>query len=116
MKKKVLSLLLATTMVVSMTACGGSSNDSASSSTDTSSTGDTSSTSSSSSSSDTADTSTADASTDSDIEKPDEITILVDGTVFTQPNARDQFMAKLEELIGIKINVISLTMMLIMTM
>lgn len=42
----------------------------------------------------------------SDIEKPDEITILVDGTVFTQENARDKFIAKLEELIGIKVNVI----------
>ncbi|MCF0131765.1 MAG: extracellular solute-binding protein [Pseudobutyrivibrio sp.] len=38
---------------------------------------------------------------------PDEITIMVDATVFTEPNGRDQFIAKLEELTGIaKINVV----------
>ncbi len=41
----------------------------------------------------------------SDVEKPEEITIMVDGTVFTQPNGQAEFIAKLEELSGIKINV-----------
>ena len=73
MKKKLLSVLLATGMIVSMAGCG------------------------------------SDPSSDgggSSAGKPEEITILVDGTVFTKPNAQKEFIAKLEEKLGIKINVI----------
>lgn len=41
-----------------------------------------------------------------DMSKPDKITIMVDGTVPTQENGRDAFEAKLEELIGIDIEII----------
>lgn len=98
MKKKLVSVLLVAAMVASMgcgdaAAEGGAAGESAG--------GDVASTEGGSSAADTAD----DASTD-DVEKPEEITIMVDGTVFTQENGRDQFIAKLEELTGIKINVI----------
>lgn len=106
MKKKALSLLLASAMVVSLAACGGSSDDKNATGTTGGTSTNTSNT-SSSSGSETSGSETSGGSEDtSDIEKPEEITILIDGTVFTQENARDQFMAKLEELIGIKINVI----------
>lgn len=104
MKKKVVSLLLATTMVVSLVGCGG---------------GDSSSTTEPAADAGTeapaadagTDAPAADAGTEAEapaeeVEKPEEITIMVDGTVFTEENGRDQFMAKLEELTGIKINVI----------
>lgn len=113
MKKKIVSLLMAAAMTASLVGCGGGGGNSGS--TDSSNSGDTgtagaSSTDNAAASTDSgtdtaADTSSTDAG-ESDIEKPEEITILVDGTVFTQENAQDQFIAKLEELIGIKINVI----------
>lgn len=113
MKKKVLSLLLASTMVVSLAACGGKdsgTNAPATSGNDTSSNTSSNTTGSTTGSDANAGTSTDNTATGteatSDIEKPSEITIMVDGTVFTQPNARDEFIAKLEELTGIKINVI----------
>ncbi len=116
MKKRIISLLMVAVMTASLVGCGGGGDD-ASSSGDTSTSTDNTEA-AADTSTDTADTDTAAADTDtaaadtdaaaetSDVEKPEEITILVDGTVFTQPNARDQFMAKLEELIGIKVNVI----------
>lgn len=115
MKKKALSLLLASTMIVSLAACGGKDDSaSSSSSSDSSSNSSSTATNDTSSTNDTAstnDTSSSDAAssadnTASDVEKPEEITIMIDGTVFTEPNGRDKFIAKLEELTGIKINVI----------
>jgi putative aldouronate transport system substrate-binding protein len=92
MKKKLVSAMLVATMVASLVGCGSS--DSSSSSKTTSD-----------------DVATTESTSDSEseaeeVEKPEEITIMVDGTVFTQENGRDQFIAKLEELTGIKINVI----------
>lgn len=43
--------------------------------------------------------------------KPEEITIMVDGTVSAQENGQAEFIAKLEDLLGMKINVISRIMM-----
>ena len=97
MKKKVVSLLLVAAMVTSM-GCGSSNN--AGTTDANSSTG----------SDAAATTESGDASSDtaeaSDVEKPEEITIMVDGTVFTQENGQAEFIAKLEELSGIKINVV----------
>ena len=107
MSKKVVSLLLTATMVATLAGCGGggdSSDPAADSGTEGGSSAGAGSTDESN-----ADESTADAGTETpadDVEKPEEITIMVDGTVFTEENGRDQFMAKLEELTGIKINVI----------
>ncbi len=109
MKKKVVSLLLATTMVVSLVGCGGGSD---SSTTDTAASDTSTDTAASDTSTDAAasDTDTAAADTDAaaeaEVEKPEEITVMCDGTVFTEENGRDQFFAKLEELTGIKYNVI----------
>ena len=41
-----------------------------------------------------------------EVEKPEKITIFVDGTVFTKSNAQDQFIARWEELTGIKLEII----------
>jgi len=113
MKKKIVSLLMAAVMTASLVGCGGSDSGSSNSSSSSAGTNETSAaTDNTTPSTDTntettpADTDTNTAEAESDVEKPEEITILVDGTVFTQENARDEFMAKLEELIGIKINVI----------
>ena len=107
MKKKLVSLLLAAGMVVTLVGCG---NDSTSA--DTNSGSNTAADSSNNTSSDSGTTDNsgsteadASASTD-DIVKPDKIKIMVDGTVFTQENGRDQFIAKLTELTGIEIEVI----------
>lgn len=106
MKKKIVSLLMAAVMTASLVGCGGK--EAAPSNTDEKTTS--ASTETTAATTANTETTAADTNTDnaeaSDVEKPEEITILVDGTVFTQPNARDEFMAKLEELIGIKINVI----------
>lgn len=108
MKKKVVSLLMAATMVVSLTACGGG-GASEGSDTGAADTGAAETAETTEPAADAGEAETAEPAAETaadDIEKPEEITILVDGTVFTQENARDEFMAKLEELIGIKINVI----------
>ena len=105
---------MAAVMTASLAGCGeggdtnsadsSSSSDTSTSTTDTSSTDNAAADTSSDAAADTESADSTEAA--SDVAKPEEITILVDGTVFTQPNARDEFMAKLEELIGIKINVI----------
>lgn len=41
-----------------------------------------------------------------DVEKPEEITVMVDGTVFTKENGQEEFWNKFQELTGIKVNVI----------
>ena len=46
------------------------------------------------------------ATSEDGIEKPEKITIMVDGTVFTKENARDQFEARWEELTGIDLEII----------
>ena len=46
------------------------------------------------------------ATSEDGIEKPEKITIMVDGTVFTKENARDQFEARWEELTGIDLDII----------
>ncbi len=103
MKKKLVSLLLAAVMVASLAGCGGKT-DTGSTPADTTQSEDNSSGSSENEGS--GQESEAPAESASDVEKPEEITIMIDGTVFTQENAQDQFKAKLEELSGIKINII----------
>ena len=41
-----------------------------------------------------------------EVQKPSKITIFVDGTVFTEPNAQDKFEARWEELTGIDLEII----------
>ncbi len=103
MKKKVVSVLLVAAMVASMTGCGG--NDAGTSDAGTSDAG---TSDAGSVDAGTADTGAAegDDAAASDVEKPEEITIMFDGTVPTAENGQEQFIAKLEELTGIKINVI----------
>lgn len=43
---------------------------------------------------------------ESEVKKPEKITIMVDGTLFTQENGRDAFEAKWEELSGIDLEII----------
>lgn len=91
MKKKVVSLLLVAAMVAGMVGCGSDTGNTDAANTDAQTSG----------------TESADAAAqESEVEKPEEITIMVDGTVFTQENGQDEFIAKLEELSGIKIHVI----------
>lgn len=97
MKKKIVSVLLVATMVAGLVGCSSDS----SSSNESTSTGNESASSSTESGSATAE------ATEDEVEIPKEITIMVDGTVFTEENGRDEFIAKLEELTGIEtINVI----------
>ncbi len=93
--KKMLALGMAATMAASLglTGCSGSSS-SSSSSDNSAASGDT-----------TAAAGDAAASEDG-IEKPEKITIMVDGTVFTKENARDEFEARWEELTGIDLEII----------
>lgn len=107
MKKKLVSLLLATAMVVTLVGCGGGDGSSSATQDSGSSSADTSGGSSSTDTAAPADSGggSADASAGG-VEKPTELTMMVDGTVFTEENARAEFIAKLEELTGIKINVI----------
>lgn len=108
MKKKVVSLLMAAAMVISLVGCGGEAAESPENSgtASTESSGNSEAATESDAAATETDAAEPAADAGSDIEKPEEITILVDGTVFTQENARDKFIAKLEELIGIKVNVI----------
>ena len=111
MKKKIVSLLMVAAMTASLFGCGGTDNSSSNNSNNNTNNAATTDNNAGDSNNNTpaADTNTDNAGSGaetSDVEKPDEITILVDGTVFTQENARDEFMAKLEELTGVKINVI----------
>ena len=46
------------------------------------------------------------AMADEEVEKPEKITIMVDGTVFTQANGRAEFEARWEELTGIDLEII----------
>ncbi len=98
--KKMLAAGMAATMVASLglTGCSGSSNDSADTNTQANSEA-------AAQGGDSAETE-ADASAESDVEKPEKITIMVDGTVFTQANARDKFEARWEELTGIDLEII----------
>lgn len=98
MKKKLVSVLLVAAMVTSM-GCGGA-DDKGAASTDTNTSNNAATTGTESAGGEETPAET------SDVEKPEEITIMVDGTVFTQENAQAEFIAKLEELTGIKINVI----------
>ena len=92
MKKKIVALLLAMTMTVSLVACANN-ND----------TKDTETKATEAAGVDTTEgTETAD---DSDIVKPEKIKIMIDGTVFTKPNARDAFQARWEELTGIELEI-----------
>ncbi len=96
MKKRVVSLLMVAAMTASLVAgCGSETTDSAA---------DNSSNETAASTEEGGEASSVAA--EEEVEKPEEITIMVDGTVFTQENGRDEFIAKLEELTGIKINVI----------
>ena len=99
MKKKVVSVLMAAAMVAGMAGCGSSNTGNAGTTNSNASTNNEATTESGDASADV-------AATDSDVEKPEEITIMVDGTVFTQENGQAEFIAKLEDLLGMKINVI----------
>ncbi|MCM1385857.1 MAG: extracellular solute-binding protein [Bacillus sp. (in: Bacteria)] len=107
MKKKIISLLMVAVMTASLVGCGNSGGGSSDSTDNSAATTDNSAASTDNNTA-AADTQTTESAADaaSDVEKPEEITIMVDGTVFTKENGRDEFMAKLEELIGVKINVI----------
>ena len=76
MKKKVVSVLMAAAMVAGMAGCGSSNTGNAGTTNSNASTNNEATTESGDASADA-------AATDSDVEKPEEITIMVDGTVFT---------------------------------
>lgn len=89
MKKKLISLLMATAMVVSLVGCGSSSEGA-----------ETTETTESTESTDSAEA-PAEGSEETEVEKPEKITIMIDGTVPTQANGRAEFEARWEELTGI---------------
>ena len=94
MKKKVVSLLLVAAMAASM-GCG--SNNGGTSNAGTSNAGTNSGADAATTESNEGGADASAADTASDVEKPEEISIMVDGTVFTKENAQDQFIAKLED-------------------
>ena len=100
MKKKFLSLLLVAAMAVMAVGCGSGSSTSSTDSSAGSSAGSNEQAAAPAESAG-SDEQAAPAEEASDIEKPDSITIMVDGTVFTQENGQEQFIAKIEELTGI---------------
>ena len=108
MKKKIISLLMVAAMTASLVGCGNSGTDTSDSSNNTATTDNSAASTTDNSAATTDNNTTADAPADSasDIEKPEEITVMVDGTVFTKPNGSEQFWAKFTELTGIKVNVI----------
>lgn len=94
MKRKVLSLLLAASMVVTMAGCGNSGNN------------DSNSTASESTSSEVASsesTSVVEETTD-EVVKPESIRVVMNGTVVTQDNGLADFETQLEDVIGLDIN------------
>ena len=111
MKKKIISLLMVAAMTASLVGCGNSGADSSADSaadntaaTDNSAAATDNNTAAADNSANTETTEPAPA--ESDVEKPEEITIMMDGTVFTKENGQAEFFAKLEELTGIKYNII----------
>ena len=115
MKKKIVSLFMVAAMTASLVGCGGGNADSSNTSDSAATTDNTAATTDTTSTDNTATTDNA-AATDTtqaeaepaadDIEKPEEITVMVDGTVFTKENGQEQFWNKFTELTGIKVNVI----------
>ena len=117
MKKRALSLLLASTMVVSLTACGGGGDNASTSSSDTGTKNDAASAGSSSNdaaSNDTNDTaSSGDASGDTAAGKPDYhevlkdgITVVVNGTLTASvDNGQADFEKQWEEAVGIDLTI-----------
>ncbi len=95
-KRSLLALVLALVMILSLAACG--SDDTSGGSTQTGGSTETSSTESGSGE-------TTETAGDG-IVKPEQITMLVDGTVFTKENGRDEFEARWEELTGIDLVII----------
>ena len=92
--RKLLASGMAGAMAASMllTGCGGS-NSGSTQAAGTTASGD--------AAADTSAAETTQASAEDDIEKPEKIKILVNGNVFTQVNARDEFEKRWEELTGI---------------
>ncbi len=102
MKKKVLSTLLALTMTASvLTACGSS--DSTNTETTTETTEEAAEETAETTEEAEATEETAEAETD--VEKPEKITMMVDGTLVTQENGRDEFEAAWEALTGIDLEI-----------
>lgn len=94
--KKVVSVALASSMVLGMTACGNSSNNPA---TD----GTTSGTTTASNTDNNGETSATQSQGSSDVVKPEKIKVMMDATVVTKDNGRDAFEQQLEEALGIDI-------------
>lgn len=96
--RKLLATGLAGAMTASMLLTGcGSGSASSTTAADTAASGDT----AADSAGETSEAATAQASAEDDIEKPEQINIFVNGNVFTQANARDEFEKRWEELTGI---------------
>ena len=83
MKKKILSLLLATTMALSLVACGGTTEEATTTETETTET-------------EVTETETTEVETEVAMEYPDSIKVMFDGTVFTEANGRAEFETSLE--------------------
>lgn len=95
MKKKLVSLFLATAMVAAMAGCGN---------TDTPASSSSSSADSSEAGSDTG-TESSETPVAAEVEKPESITIMIDGTVPTKENYGEDLWAKFTELTGIEVKV-----------
>lgn len=96
--RKLLATGLAGAMTASMLLTGcGSGSASSTTAADTAASGDT----AADSAGETSEAETTQASAEDDIEKPEQINIFVNGNVFTQANARDEFEKRWEELTGI---------------
>lgn len=98
MKRKVLSLLLATAMVATMAGCGNNAQESSSSSQQSTSGEQSSADGSSSAQSD-----SQSAENTGDIEKPSSVRVVCDGTVITQDNGQAAFETQLEEALGLDV-------------
>lgn len=99
MKRKLVSLVLVAAMVATMVGCGASTEGAATTeATETTEAAE-------APAEETAEAPAEEPAAE-EVVKPEKITIMVDGTVFTQENGRDQWEAKWEELTGIELEII----------
>ena len=106
MKKKVLSTLLALTMTASvLTACGSSDSTNTETTETTEEAAEETAEETTEEAEATEETSEETAEAETDVEKPEKITMMVDGTLVTQENGRDEFEAAWEALTGIDLEI-----------
>ena len=106
MKKKVVSMLLASTLILSamLTGCGNAPADDGS--TPASGSGNENENSQTGGASDADNDQGGDSQGSAEVVKPEKITLMVDGTFYTEPNAQKEWAERFKELTGIELEII----------